>query len=190
MQALQALWNNQGNRLTPELIIGLQAGIEAELDQPIASSAPTHPVSPYQGAGPRLVIHDKERVGGWVAEQVGQRSPWGGFGAIGLEDADGELVAGFVLNNLTETNAHAHIAGVGKRWLTKTFLFACFDYAFNQLGLKRLTGLVAEDNFDGLRFDEHLGFEHEYTVPCANAGGAVIMLVMWKEKCRWIGNKR
>lgn len=183
---MRALWNNQGNRLTPEMIAGLQVGIEAELDEPVAAAVAQVPPQRYRGDGPRLIVDDKERVGDWVADRVDQLSHWGGFEAIGLEDASGELVAGFVLNNMTETNAHVHIAGIGKRWLTKTFLRACFEYAFHQCGLKRLTGLVSEHNSDALRFDQHLGFEHEATIPWGNAGGAVIMLVMWKEKCRWI----
>jgi len=183
---MRALWNNEGNRLTPEMIVGIQVGIDAELDEPVASSVAGMQPKPFRGDRPRLVLDDRERVGAWVADRVDQLGHWGSFEAIGLEGESGELVAGFVLNNMTETNAHVHIAGVGKRWLTKTFLFACFDYAFNQCGLKRLTGLVSEHNHEALRFDKHLGFEHEFTVPHGNAGGAVIMLVMWKEKCRWI----
>lgn len=187
---LELLSRNQGNVLTPELVVGLAQSIYAAQDQThanrqIAAGLPTYePDDPRGFASPRLLTNDRDRVGAWVAERVGQQSPWGGFGAIGWLDADGEnLIAGAVINNLTSTNASSHVAIDGPP--SKTFTKAFFDYAFNQLGLERLTGYVDEDNHAALRFDQHLGYEHEHTITAGN-GKDVHMLVIWRHSCKWI----
>jgi RimJ/RimL family protein N-acetyltransferase len=132
----------------------------------------------------RLIFDDKERVGAWVADQVGQLSPWGGFYAMGVE-RDGELVAGIVFNNMTDSSATCHIA-VSKP--TKHFLELLdhgFLYAFNTCKLLRLTGLVEANNTKALKLDKHIGFIEEGVMENAGTGGQdVIVLVLWPENYR------
>jgi RimJ/RimL family protein N-acetyltransferase len=90
-----------------------------------------------------------------------------------------------VVESITATNAFVHVAFEGKYSLRRVLIRAFFDYVFNQLGLERITGYVDADNEAALRFDTHLGFEHEHTIKSGN-GGDVMMLVMWRDKCRWI----
>ena len=130
----------------------------------------------------RLVFDDKERVGSWVAEEVGQRTSWGSFYAMGAE-VNGKLVSGIVFNNFNECNATAHIA-ISKP--SKLFLelldHAVREYAFGSCGLKRLTGLVAEDNSKALRLDKHIGFEEEGVMKQAGSEGQdTILLVLWPQ---------
>jgi len=185
----EILFRNQGQVLTPELIWGIVKAQEfAEPESVFAGIAPgRRPEDPYpMQDDPRLVINDRNRVGEWIAQRIGVTPHWGGFGAIGLLDHPGsQLVAGALLNNITSTSASAHVAFAGKYSLKRILLLAFFDYAFNQLDLDRLTGLVDSTNEDALRFDMHLGFEHEFTIPNGNAGD-VHQLVMWRDKCRWI----
>lgn len=186
------LARNQGQVLTPELIWGIVKAQEiAEPENVFAGLAPSiRPEDPHPYGDPRLVVNDRERVGEWLAQRVGQSAEWGGFGAIGLLDRPGgDLVAAGLLNNITSTNATAHVAFAGKYALKRVLLRAFFDYAFNQLDLERLTGLVDDDNEAALRFDLHLGFEHEFTIPNGNAGN-VHQLVMWRDKCRWIKREK
>lgn len=137
-----------------------------------------------------LIIDQKERFGAWVAEQVEQTASWGSFYAMGIE-LDGEIVAGVVVNNYNGANATCHIAVARPtRELPKLIAAVC-DYAFRQCGLKRLTGMVPASKPKVLAFDKHLGFEEEFVMPCAAAdGGALVVLVMWPEKCRWIGDRK
>jgi len=132
--------------------------------------------------GTRLVFDDKERVGSWVAEEVGQRTSWGSFYAMGAE-VNGKLVSGIVFNNFNECNATAHIA-ISKP--SKLFLelldHAVIEYAFGSCGLKRLTGLVAEDNSKALRLDKHIGFEEEGVMKQAGSEGQdTILWVLWPQ---------
>lgn len=183
----QILARNAGSLLTPELIVGILQGYESTIADSVYATFPTHePALPAAPLDPRLEI-DRHVVGPWVAQRVGLLSGnWGSFAALGLRDRpDGELVAGCILNNITDTNANAHIAFEGKYALKRSLIHAFFDYAFNQLGLERLTALVDVNNEAALRFDQHIGFVPEFVIPKGN-GVDVVMLVMWKDTCRWI----
>lgn len=136
-----------------------------------------------------LLFDQKERVGAWVAEQVEQKAEWGSFYAMGVEK-DGEIVAGVVVNNFNGVNATCHIAISYKtREILDLIRHVC-RYAFVQCGLKRLTGMVPVSKPRVLAFDKHLGFEEEFVMRhAAHDGGALVVLVLWPEKCRWLGGK-
>lgn len=135
-----------------------------------------------------LVTDQPAMFAGWVAHKVGQTASWGGHYALGLiDDQKKQVVAGVVLNNNNGANATVHIAmepGVG-RAMFKMF-GAISDYAFRQLKLKRLTGLVPASEARTLKFDMNLGFEYEHTIKDGAPDGDMIMLVMWADKCKWL----
>ncbi len=183
------LWRNQGQTLTPELIVGIQANF----DECLATGEPPLPVHGHWEAAPNLrpssktlVLDQHERVAQWVAERTGcSTHAWAGFGCLGLEE-HGELVAGVVMESYTGRNANVHVAGVGRNWLNKNMLLTCFIYCFNYLGLKRLTGLVPASNKEALAFDLHLGFKHEFTMIDGAKDGDLEVLVMRREDCRFL----
>lgn len=76
--------------------------------------------------------------------------------ALGMHK-DGQIIAGVVFDNYTGRNIFMHVAGIGRHWLTREFLWMGFDYPFNQLGLERVSGLVTETNTAAMTFDKHLG---------------------------------
>lgn len=105
--------------------------------------------------------------------------------AIGWNNGKG-LIAGVAYTDFTGPNICMHVVGLGKRWLTRKYLYVCFDYPFNQCKVRRVTGFVAEGNLEARRFDEHLGFERETTLRGAHPTGDLIVYVMWKDRCKWI----
>ena len=133
----------------------------------------------------RLIINDRERVADWVAGQVGQRVPWEGFNAFGVELND-EIVAGVVIHQINGANAFCHIA-IDKpvKRIYEMFMVVC-DYSFRQLGLKRLTGLVPANEEHIVKFDMRLGFEIEFIMKDAAVGADLVGLVMWADKCPWL----
>lgn len=132
-----------------------------------------------------LVFDQKEAVGAWVAQQVGQTCEWGSFYALGIV-RDGEIIAGVVFNNFNGANATCHIA-ISKfsRVMPAMIEHGC-RYAFEFCGLKRLTGMVPSNEPKILAFDKHLGFEEEFVMKDGAPGADMHVLVMWPDKCRWL----
>lgn len=125
-------------------------------------------------------------IGPWVSERAGL-PPYkhGSASAIGRLKG-GKIVAGVLYEDFNGANVVCHIAGEGKNWLNRRFLSIIFDYPFNQLGVKRITGYVLATNKAAQRLDEHLGFEREFVMKDAHPEGDVIGYVMTREKCRWL----
>lgn len=122
----------------------------------------------------------------WVAKRTNE---FGNFGsAVGIGWLrNGELVAGVAYSEFNGVNIQMHVASDGsRRWMTREYLWACFDYPFNQAGVKRITGLVGEGNLEARRFDEHLGFTHEATLKGAHPTGDLLIYRMWKADCRFL----
>ena len=133
----------------------------------------------------RLVFDRKDLIGAWVAAQTGQDTSWGDFYAMGVMQ-DSSVIAGIVFNNFNGANATCHIAveKPGKSMIK--LLQAAYDYAFNQCKLKRLTGMVPTSEPDTIAFDQHLGWEYEFTMKDAHPEGDMVILVMTPESGkRW-----
>lgn len=138
------------------------------------------------GTSNLIVIDRPELVGPWVAERVNATYREGDT-AIGLLSPDGELLAGVLYQNFNGANICAHIAGTpGGKWLNRSFLWMIFDYPFNQLGVKRITGFVPASNAAARAFDERLGFVPEATLQDMLPGDDLIVYRMRRSECRWL----
>jgi len=124
----------------------------------------------------------------WVATRTNE---FGNFGAaVGIGWArNGELVAGVVFNEWNGANINGHIAATGRHAFTRDFLWAMGHYPFVQLGVKRVTGLVAEGNLAARRFNEHLGYQLETRLAGAHPTGDLLIYVMWPENYKWLEKK-
>jgi len=134
------------------------------------------------------IISDALRV--W--EFVHQYSPVpvnGSMKGLGLE-RDGVLVSGVLYECWNGPNVWMHVAlAPGARW-TPAYVRYCFQYPFNELGCARVSGHVDASNAAARRVDEHLGFVQEAVLRGAAAdGGDVILYVMWRDQCRFLGDK-
>lgn len=137
-----------------------------------------------------IVTGQKERVGAWVAARVGQDGEWSNWEAIGLE-VNGDLIAGVVFDSYVPgARCCMHVAGIGRNWLNRAFLWTCFDYAFVQMGCQVVIGLVNADNQDALRFDLHIGFEEVTRIPNGAGDCDLVVLAMQRKTCRWLNMKR
>jgi RimJ/RimL family protein N-acetyltransferase len=122
----------------------------------------------------------------WVAKCTNEFGHFGTDVGIGWM-RDGQIVAGVAYADWNGPNIVCHIASDGsRRWLTREYLWTIFDYPFNQCGCKRITVCVGQGNKDSVRFVKHLGFSPETTLRGAHPTGDLLVLVMWKESCRWI----
>ena len=131
-----------------------------------------------------IVIGDS--VIDWVAHRCKSHNRLGADVGIGWKRGFG-LVAGVAYANWNGVNVECHIASDGsKRWLTREYLWAIFDYPFNQLGAQRITVCVAAGNADSYRFVKHLGFTIEAKLEAAHPTGDILIFCMKRQDCRFI----
>lgn len=134
----------------------------------------------------RIVWDQPAAVGQWVCERVGGRFDPSSATAIGYE-RNGALVAGVMFDNFNGRSIAMHVAGQGMHWFRPEFAQACFGYAFGQLGVRKVLGMVDSENAAARRFDEHLGFVLEHAVANAGKHGDLLIYSMTPEQCRWLG---
>lgn len=131
-----------------------------------------------------MIVFDAERVGKWVCEKAGGLWTEGNPG-IGVE-VDGRLVVGVTYDGYTGSSICIHSRCDDPNATSREFYRLIFDYPFNQLKVKRVTGLVCCTNQRARRLDEKLGFKYEATLRDYFPGGDAIVYVMRKEDCRFL----
>lgn len=137
-----------------------------------------------------IITQPREVIAQFVAARQGRQEPWGNYSALGLVKGN-YLVAGVIYNNWSEKNVCAHIAAIeGCRWMTPAFLYAMFDYPFNQCSVNRITALVARKNKRARKFTEHLGFKYEGCLEDFFERDDMICYGLVRARCRFIEPKR
>lgn len=135
----------------------------------------------------KLVFGQDRFVSQWVSARIfGDDDFPPNSVAIGLEE-DGRLIAGVVYTDYSGSSITMSVAADKKGWMNKALLRAAFDFPFNQLKVRRISGLVRTDNLDAQRFDEHLGFKREGLIREGDDDGCDLILYgMLRSECRWI----
>lgn len=136
----------------------------------------------------QIFYGDSQIVKEWMADRFGQVAPQLAHSTIAL--VHGDRIRGAVwLENYNGASLLAHVVGDGRRWLTREFLQAVFNYVFNVLGCKKMLGIVRDANHDAQRFDEHLGFRRECVIEDADPEGALIIYSLKREDCKFLGEQ-
>jgi len=137
-----------------------------------------------------IIVNRNHIVAPWVMKRAG--GTWDASQAtmcatLGLLSLERGLIAGVVYEGYNGANIEMHVAATpGANWLNRQFLWAAFHYPFEQLGLKRVTGVVPAANAHALQFDLKLGFSIEATLKDAHPTGDVHILRMMRDECRWL----
>lgn len=92
-------------------------------------------------------------------------------------------------NNYNRASVQMHVAGE-PGWVSRSVLYAAFHYPFVALKCNVVLGLVPSGNEDALRFNRHLGFVTLNILPNAHPDGALVIMAMYKEQCRWLNMRR
>lgn len=108
---------------------------------------------------------------------------------------DGKIIAAVTYNNFkmrpdkTLFTVEMGVYSCDRRWATKEFLRAVFEYPFVQLGFERVSTACSAERPEVIAFNEKLGFVpegcHRKAWPL---GGDSISFSMLKEECKWINN--
>jgi len=105
--------------------------------------------------------------------------------AIG-QVSDGKFVIGVLYNGYTGSSISIHSRCDIPAKVSREFYWAIFNYPFNVLKVKRLTGLVSTANLKAQKLDEHLGFERETVIKDYFPDGDGIVYIMRPENCRFL----
>lgn len=119
------------------------------------------------------------RVGGLFNERTDQ--------SIAVH-REGRIKGGVVYTGFLGASIMLHMAGTEDNWATRDFLWMVFDYAFNQLGVRKLVGLVPSSNARAISVDLRLGFrlEGRLTEMLTDPDDDLLVLTMSKVNCKWL----
>lgn len=123
------------------------------------SSILTLPLGPEfpRELGHRIVVNDPED-GQEIAAAAGAYFNPACDNVICHHRGD-ERLGGQILTGYTGESISGHTASWSPHWINRDMIFMCFDYPFNQLGVKRIFGQVPEDNWHALEFNRKMGFK-------------------------------
>lgn len=104
---------------------------------------------------------------------------------------EGKLLGGVVFTQYTGQGGSIgmHVAGFEPRWISKSLLWACFWYPFEQLGVKKVFGTVPAFNARALAFNRKLGFRQEAVIRDVYPDGDMVLMAMYREECRHLTMK-
>ena len=100
-----------------------------------------------------------------------------------------EIQGGFVLDSFTGVCACVHMAGTAPGWCTPDLMWMVHDYAFNQLGLKKLLAMVRSNNATSMAQCLRSGYRVETLIrDMFGEGVHAFILYMKPEFCRWLNH--
>ena len=136
-----------------------------------------------------IITGQDEVFGPWLMDKIkGQWIPGKGS-TIGLwEDGIGPIACCYY-ESCNGASVLGHLAGIGRKWMNREFLWYCFYYPFEQLKVNKILGLVESTNLDAQQLDEHLGFCLEATLKDAAPNGDLLIYSMTRDQCRWLSLK-
>jgi hypothetical protein len=133
------------------------------------------------------ILIDHEGDGTWIMDRVG-----GVFNPVTDHSLavhrEGQIKGGVVYTGYLHASIMIHMAGSEDNWATKDFLWMVFDYAFVQLGCRKLVGLVPAYNTRAISVDLRLGFrlEGRLTEMLPDPHEDLLILTMRKDDCKWL----
>jgi len=131
------------------------------------------------------VIVIGEPVCAWVASKTESGYHPGLSRGIGIEK-DGNIVCGVTFENHNGRSVQIHVALEPGARMTREWLFVLFDYAFRQLAITKIIGVVDSTNTAALKFDKHIGFVEEHVIKDAGKYGDLHILTMTRQQCRFL----
>jgi hypothetical protein len=124
----------------------------------------------------------------WLCRRVGL-TPTPAIQCIGRLDAKGHLMGVVGYDGFNGASVQMHVAGEGN-WISRELLWVAFDYPFNVMECNVVLGLIPSGNKDALKLNEHLGFQIDTVIPHAHPDGALIVMAMYRQGCKWLKNHK
>lgn len=128
-------------------------------------------------------------VGNFIADQIPETelADFGNYTTLGIIRND-KLVCGVLYSNWRpEIDIWMTIGAIDPKWCNRTSLREIFNYPFEELGLRRVTALIAKKNKRSRRLVEGVGFKYEGNARnYMKNGDDCIIYGMLKKECKWI----
>lgn len=122
----------------------------------------------------------------WAAERIGIPSFRPDAKTLAIA-RNGQLSGVIVYDTFSSVDCNMSAASDGStQWMSRELIRAMFAYPFIQLGLRRVTAIVASRNTQSLNYSLNMGFQVEGFCPHAMEDDDVYILGMLREKCRFI----
>lgn len=131
-----------------------------------------------------MLTNDLSRVARWVARMV-EGDALGAQSAVGWL-RDDVLTCGVFYENFTGRSITATIAISPGAVVPKDFLWAIFNYPFNQLKVFKIFAMVGETNLRSQRLVEKMGFVRETVICDYYPDGDMFVYAMTKQQCRFL----
>jgi RimJ/RimL family protein N-acetyltransferase len=131
-----------------------------------------------------MVVIDKD-IAKWVMDKVGH---WNNsMTAIG-DYKDDVLIAGIAYENYNRNCiwGHQRIDAPPSRY----FWIQNAHYIFIQCGCKKFCAAVEADNEKAIKLNLHIGFEIEATLKDSGKNGDLLIMTLWRDKCRFLKWKK
>lgn len=129
---------------------------------------------------------DKNRLGPWICKKISM--VWGPEGRECVGIVDGERILGAVLfEDYAGLSMKCHVAIANEHAPIRKLITAAARYAFIDIGVEKLVGIVNSNNKRALNFDLRIGFDACAILPRMYAdGGDAVILMMERKNCVWI----
>lgn len=134
----------------------------------------------------RILTNSEDLFGPWLMDKLGSQWFPGRGSIVGLWQDEVGPIAACLFEGCNGASVMMHLAGIGGKWMNREFLWFCFYYPFEQLGLKKVIGLVESDNLKSIRLIQHLGFTLEATLENAAPKGDLLIYSMTRDQCKWL----
>jgi hypothetical protein len=126
----------------------------------------------------------QEKLALWLCEKIGLiATP--DLRCIASIGVNGDILGVVGFDQYNGASIVMHAAGTAN-WVTRSLLWACFDYPFNICKVNMVMGFIPSGNTDALRFNTHVGFETKNVLEGAHPDGSLVLMTMRRDQCRYI----
>ena len=132
---------------------------------------------------------DKHLIGPWVFRRVQKTWAPEGREVVGLVKGE-EVLGGMVFEDYTGACMSVHMALAHEHVPVRKLLIACAQYAYNDMGVHKLLGLVRASNLPALKFDLRIGFKAEAIIKDVYPDGDLVVLSMTRDDCKFVPKMR
>ena len=131
-----------------------------------------------------ITTHHQDVLATWLCKRIGL-TPTPAIQCIGRLNAAGNVIGVVGYDGFNGASVQMHVAGDGN-WISRQLLWAAFDYPFNVMHCNVVLGLIPSGNAEALKLNEHLGFQVDTVLPHAHPDGALVVMTMYRDGCRWL----